>query len=107
MHEIAWVLFLLFLSDGVRASLHGGPPATAQGRAAWSTRSETPQQAEADTFFCLYDVLTRLHPFYMFELDMSHILTHTRACLRYECVLGGGSERGREDGGREEGEVGR
>ena len=60
------------------------PPQTPQGRATWSTISKTPAEAEADVFFCLYDVLTRLHPFYMFEKDMSHILDHTRACLNHE-----------------------
>eukprot|EP00750_Incisomonas_marina_P012906 INCI17179.5.p1 GENE.INCI17179.5~~INCI17179.5.p1 ORF type:complete len:1110 (-),score=178.49 INCI17179.5:223-3552(-) len=83
MHEIAWVLFHQFLTDGVAAALQG-PPQTPQGRATWSTISKTPAEAEADVFFCLYDVLTRLHPFYMFEKDMSHILDHTRACLNHE-----------------------
>ena len=131
MHEIAWVLFYQFITDGVAAALLGcvacragvafggvavtavalkGPvwcsccvytylpltmllrccfrsePTSAQGKIVWATVSKTPADAEADTFFCLYDVLTRLHPFYMFEKDMSHILAHTRASLNHEYV---------------------
>lgn len=91
MHEIAWVIYYLFLRDGVAAQV-AGRPSTRQGLFCWETRSSTPYEAEADTFFCLYDILTRLHPLYMFEQEMSNILKHARACLEQEYVVMHASE---------------
>jgi len=73
--------FLRVTCDGLNAmsSCRAGP--SPQSQASCSTLSSTPSETEADTFFCLYGVLSRLHPFYMFEKDMSYIMTHTRDCL--------------------------